>query len=230
MYKQFSLHGLLSLFFVTQCAFATSFQHPWHVSAEGGVFNGKFDMTYQDQTDVIPQNIQESVFQHGYSLGLRIGYDKLFRNGYLLGAELSGDYHSNKAIFASGAATTAFSDQMYLNGSLDLAMVGGMLITENTAWYGKLGMSYGFIGDRLTSPAGYTPMMVQTNSTRQNWGGVIGVGVKGFVADQLAVYTEYNYHDYGSVDFPNFTNFTATYSHSAHVYTQEVLFGLSYYW
>lgn len=81
----------------------------------------------------------------------------------------------------------------------------------------------------MNSPAGYTPTSQNTNNKQGQFGGVAGLGIKKLLTEKIGIYAEYNYHDYGTVDFPAFTNFTATYTHSAHVYNQDLVVGLSYY-
>lgn len=221
---------LLSSLLFSSSVFSAPFTQPWYMSANVGAFQGMFVTKYTDQTDVIAQNITDTSFQRGYSAGLRIGYSKLVCNEYLLGAEFAGNYHTANAQYASGAATAAFSDSTYLNWNFDLAFVPGILITNTTAIYGKLGLAYGFVTDSLNSPAGFTPVAQTTNANRNQLGALVGIGIKRYLSDQVALFAEYNYYDYGTVNLPSFTNFTATYAHSSHIYAQDIDFGISYFW
>ncbi len=146
-----------------------------------------------------------------------------------MGGEFSANYQSGNARFASGAATSAFNDKIYLNRSLELAIIPGVFITDTTALYGRVGASYASLTNRLNSPAGFVPVTVNTNSNSNIVAGTLGVGIKKFVTNNIAIFSEYNYHDYGTMDFPDFINFTATYSHAVRIYSQEITFGASYF-
>jgi len=228
--KHFKLNKgitLAALIIVSQTTFAMP--GPWYISANAGIFQGMFDAQYNDQTDVIAQNIRQPVNQYGYTGGLAVGYSKPVCNQYFLGGELSANLATDNAYFATGASTAAFTDKLSIKGNIDLAFVPGFFVTDTVAAYGKIGASYASISTDLDSPTGFDASYVNSKSTRDVFGGVLGLGLKKYVTKNAVVFTEYNYHDYGTVNFPDFQNFTATYSHSAHVYSQSILIGASYF-
>ena len=217
-----------SFIFISTTLFAATTERPWYLSVDGGVFQGMFDAQYTDQTDSLPQNYRQTVSQYGYIGGIAAGYSKVVQNQYLLGGELSGSLATNNAYFSAGASSSAFADKLAIKGNIDLTFVPGILISESIAMYGKLGLSYASISADINSPTGYTPTYSQSNSTRTVIGGAFGLGIKKKISDHLAIFTEYNYHDYGTVNFPTFQNFTATYAHAAHVYSNSLVVGVSY--
>jgi len=220
---------LLGVLLFSQLASASPLTKQLYVSADGGIFEGKFNSRYNDLTDVIPQNVAQQVQQYGYTGGVGLGYTKLICHQFLAGAEFDAQFNSHQANFASGSATTAFSDNLQIRQNFDLTFVPGVLVADATALYAKLGVTYGQIKSQLTSPTGFTPTYVSLNSSQYNWGGTLTLGVKHYFSEYGAVFAEYGYHDFGTSDFANFPNFTATYSHSERVYSQAVLAGVSYY-
>lgn len=207
---------------------ATPFQqHPFYIGAEAGIFQATFQANYLDQTDVIQQNISETIQQRGYTEGLLFGFSKLFCNQYLLGGEISGHLDSHQVTFQSGASTTAFSDTMNIRNHVDVSFVPGLLLNNTTAAYLKLGVSFASVRDTLTSPVGFTPTNTAFNSNKNANGFAGGLGVKKFLTERVAVFAEGNYHDYGKVSFSDFQNFSANYSHSAHIYSYDVQLGLA---
>jgi opacity protein-like surface antigen len=203
-------------------------QQPFYIAANAGLFQGSFDATYRDQTDTIPQNIAQTLQQHGYTEGLAIGYQKPIYNQYLLGTELSGNLDSHQASFESGAANTSFSNSTQIKNNIDLTFVPGVMLGLTVEAYLKLGLSHASLQDNLNSPVGYTPTVSRFNSNKSATGFAGGIGVKKFVTEQIAIYLESNYHDYGTVTFANFQNFTAGYTHTAHIYSYDFLLGLAY--
>ncbi|MDR3478475.1 MAG: outer membrane beta-barrel protein [Gammaproteobacteria bacterium] len=202
---------------------------PFYVAVNAGIFQGSFDAAYRDQTDLIPQNIAQTLQQHGYSEGLAVGYQRPFRNQYLLGAELSANLDSHNASYQSGAANTSFSNSTQIKNHFDLTFVPGVMLGSTVEGYVKLGLSYASLQDNLTSPVGYTPTMTRFNSNKSVVGFAGGIGVKKFVTEQVSVYVEGDYHDYGSVSFANFQNFTASYTHNAHIYSYGMMLGAAYH-
>jgi opacity protein-like surface antigen len=168
------------------------------------------------------------VYQNGYSGGVAIGYHKSFLNEYFIGGELSASAPTDEASFASGASSTAFNDKLSIGGNIDLSLISGFALTDSTSVYARIGLSYAAISTEINTPTGFTPSYVNSSSSRNKFGGGFGLGFKKFVTTNTALFTEYQYHDYGTVNFPNFQNFTATYSHSARVYTQNLIIGLAY--
>ncbi len=204
--------------------------HPFYVAANAGIIQGNFSNSYLDQTDIIKQNIAESVEQHGYTGGLAIGYSKLYHEKYLLGAELSGNLDSHNATFQSGAASSAFSDTTQINNHFDLTFVPGILLSESTSAYLKLGVSVAYVEDNLTSPAGFGATPSPFNSSNHATGFAAGLGIQKSMSERVSVFAEGDYHDYGTVNFANFQNFSTSYIHSAHVYSYGVVLGMAYHW
>lgn len=200
----------------------------FYVAANAGVMQVNFIQKYLDQTDIVKQNIADSVPQNDYNAGLAIGYSKLFYNQYLLGAELSGNLDSHNSLYQNGAAGISITDTTQINNHVDLTFVPGIMLSKSVAAYLKLGVSFASVQDNLTSPTGFTPTIMSFNSNTNATGFAGGLGIKAFMTDHVALFAEGNYHDYGNVNFANFTNFTATYTHSAHVYAYGIALGAAY--
>lgn len=202
--------------------------HVWYAAASAGIFQGLFNTQFNDQTDMIPNNFRQPVTQNSYTGALAVGYSQTCGNGYFCGGELSlggATYHAN---FGAGAASAAFTNTIGINGNLDLAFIPGFLVTETIALYGKAGLSYACITSDVNSPTGFTPVFVNVSSTQRALGAVLGVGIEKILSQHSTLFLEYAYHDYGTVDFSPFSNFTATYSNSAHVYSNSLSLGLTY--
>lgn len=199
-----------------------------YVAANAGIFQADFVNTYLDQTDVIAQNIVQPAEQHGYTGGVSLGYRQILNPHYFLGGELSGSVEGHYASFQSGAATAAFSDAAQIYSHVDLMLVPGIRLNSTTDIYLKLGLSCAFIQDSLVSPAGYTPTITNYNSNNNTFGFTAGLGFEKWITKKIALFTEANYHDYGSVNFQSFQNFSATYQHSSHIYSYDVVIGASY--
>ena len=84
------------------------------------------------------------------------------------------------------------------------------------------------IQDYLTSPVGFLATNTNFNSHETSFGVVAGLGVSKLISDHVSIFTEATYRDYGSVTFKNFQNFTANYTHTAHIYASDVVLGASY--
>ncbi|MHB1948199.1 MAG: outer membrane protein [Gammaproteobacteria bacterium] len=228
MNKMTQLKTAICILAISSSAFATtnSFQaHPFYVSIVAGIFQGNFKASYTDQTSIFPQSFAQSEQQYGYTGGLAVGYSRLVCQKYLLGAELSGYYNSHQASFQDG---TAISDKTRILTNADLAFVPGLLLNDSTAAYLKLGASYAYIQDNLTSVAGFNPVFTNFNSHRNRVGFVAGLGVRKFVTEHISLLAEANYHDFGTASFSQFQNFTTTYKHSSHIYSYSALIGASY--
>ncbi|WP_231861904.1 outer membrane protein [Legionella hackeliae] len=199
-----------------------------YAAINGGIFQANFNSDYLDQTDIIPQNISNSSLQNGYTGGLGIGSTHTFNASAFLGIELTGNIDSNSALYQSGAATTAFSDNIKIRHHVDLTVIPGIMTLGSFFPYLKLGVSYASLRDKLISPVGYNPVMTQYQSNKNVYGFAAALGVKHPVNEHLGVFAEANYHDYGNITFSNFQNFSANYSHSAHLYTYGLVVGASY--
>lgn len=198
-----------------------------YAALNGGVFQGDFNATYLDQSDLIPQNISVSSLQNAYTGGLAIGFIHPINASTFLGLELLGNLDSNSALFQSGAANTAFSDTVKMRRHLDLTLVPGLINLGSYAPYLKLGLSYAAIQDSLISPVGYDPIMTAYNTNKTASGFVAALGVKHSMGEHLGLFAEVNYHDYGTINFTEFDNFTANYTHSARLYTYGLVVGVS---
>lgn len=200
----------------------------FYIAANAGIFQGDFNNAYHDQTDIIKQNIEEPAIQHGYTGGIAFGYRKFIHAVYFLGGELVANIEGHSATFKSGASTTAFSDTVEIQNHIDLLFTPGMMLGQSCLTYLKLGLSYVSTEDTLTSPVGFNPIIMEFNTDKNTFGFAAGLGFEKFVTDHIAIMTEANYHDYGTVNFENFQNFSATYSHATHVYSYDVVVGVVY--
>lgn len=215
---------------VCGCSTSVLAAQPGHfyVTVNTGVFLGNFNSSYLDKTDTIPQSITEPLLQNGYSGGLGIGYNYLINPQYFLNGEIAVNFDSNSALFQSGAATAAFTDSAKIKHHIDFTLAPGIITNSSLFPYLKLGISYAALQDNLTSPAGYTPTMISYRQNKDVLGFVAGLGVKYALSNRIAIFSEANFHDYGTLDFPDFQNFSALYTHSAHLYTYGLNVGASY--
>jgi len=207
------------------CAFSPN---QFYGAVQAGIYRAQFNNKYLDQTDFIPQNISDSIMQNGYLGGLTIGYTRLINENYFIGAELTGNITGNSALYQTGAANTAFSDNIQINRSVDLTVTPGIITKSAFFPYVRVGVSRASVLDHLTSPVGYNPVMTQYNTNQNVNGFVAGLGVRYIINDRGWLFVETNYHDYGTVNFSSFQNFSASYSHSAHVYSYAALIGAAY--
>jgi len=230
MKRSHCLKQLLALTMLLLCQplWAQIKSHPWYVAAGASIFQGNYDLIYNDQIDDIPQNIRQTLQQYGYNGAIAFGYSKTFLNDYFAGAEVSAQYATYKANFDSGSVGTAFSDQIKIQSYYDLVFVPGFFITDTVAAYIKAGVSYAYIKDSLHTPTSSIPTYVTINNNSYLWGVALGIGLEKFITEQLALFSEFQYHDYGTVNFPAFPNFASTYSHSAHVYSEALMLGARY--
>jgi opacity protein-like surface antigen len=166
--------------------------------------------------------------QHGYTGGIAIGYSQLMNPQYFLGAELSANKDGSSASFQSGASSTVFSDQVRMNGHFDLTFMPGLMLSNSIAAYLKLGLSYALLQDSLTSPVGFAPTITSYNNNQNAFGFAAGLGFSKAITDKVEIFTEADYHDYGSIGFANFKNYEANYTHSTHVYSYDVVVGAAY--
>ena len=203
--------------------------NPWYLSLNAGIFQSHFDLEYNDLSDVIPQNIRQPVQQYAYSGGIGIGYNRVCACQYLLGSELDVNFYTYHANFASGASTTAFSDQLAIDHNVDLIFIPGLFINESTAFYAKAGLSYAHVTSHLSSPAGFTSTYVRSSSAENVFGVALGLGIKRWISMNASIFAEYFYHDYKKINFSDFQNFSATYSHTVRLNTQNIAVGINYY-
>ncbi|MBV8803110.1 MAG: outer membrane beta-barrel protein [Gammaproteobacteria bacterium] len=199
-----------------------------YVGGDAGIFLASMNQNYQDQVDIIANNIAQPINQNGYTAGIRAGYVYTFQSIYSLGAELSGNYDTQNASFKSGAASSAFSDTTKIQYHIDMTIVPGINLSDSILGYMKLGMSFASISDQLTSPAGFFATYTTYNSHWNGLGFAAGLGVSKVLTSRLSIFTEANYHDYGSIDFDDFQNFSADYTHTAHIYSYDVVMGVTY--
>ncbi|MDP1573666.1 MAG: hypothetical protein Q8L78_01845 [Coxiellaceae bacterium] len=215
--------------FVFSCTALASQNHPFYIAADGGIFQGSFNNQYFDQTDAIAQNFQQTVLQNGYTGGIALGYHHGFTNRrYGLGIELSGHGDTNKATFQEGASSAAFSDTTQINAHMDLTLVPTLYFTKSLNAFLKFGMSLAWIQDNLISPVGNTAAMTTYANSNATLGAALGLGIAKKIAKRFKLYTEADYHDYGTTHFPAFQNFTATYTHASHIYSYDVVCGAAY--
>ncbi len=222
------------LLFLSQTGFTAEpipSQLPFYVSANAGVFQGTFNTKYIDLTDTIQQNVAETVQQKGYIGSIGFGYSKRVCENYFLGGELDAAWMTNSANLQIGASSLAFTDKITLRNYYDLVFVPGVFFTPSFAGYLKLGASLANITDTLNTPVStsFVTNMVSSNASKTALGFTGALGVKKWLTPKLSLFVEYNYRDYGSVNFANFQNYTATYTHSARVYGESIFFlGLNY--
>ena len=227
MKKNFYGLALILLAFVSNPAVANTNNY-FYVAAKAGIFQADFNQAYRDQTDIIPQNIVQTVKQQGYMGGIAAGYRQLICADYFIGAELSANLAGHWASFQSGAATAAFSDATQIKSYIDLVITPGLKLTNSIATYLKLGLSFAALQDQLNSPVGFTPLPTDFNSKKNALGLALGLGLEKSLNEHMGIFVEANYHDYGTIPFQTFQNFTATYTHAAHVYSYDLALGVNY--
>jgi opacity protein-like surface antigen len=208
--------------------FAATQLPPFYVAASAGVFQGNFNSSYTDLTDVVPQNIVQGFQQNGYTEGLAIGVTHLFAEQYVLGAEASLNFNSHNANYQSGSANAAFSDTVQVTHDFAFTLVPGIMLGKNIEAYFKLGVARAYVSDSLVSPTGYTPTIMTFNSSQNVTGFAGGLGIKKFICRNFSVFAEGNYRDYGTLKFSGFQNFTANYANTSHLLTYNVVVGGAY--
>lgn len=206
----------------------SDFKH-WYIAGKAGLLQGSFYQNYLDQTDAIPQNISVNTQQNGYTGGLAIGYLTPTDKNYLLGGELSANLDSHQSTYQSGGANSAFSDTIQIKSHIDLTFTPGILLTESVRSYLKIGVSYAAIADYLTSPVGFSSTMTSYNSHKNLYGIVVGLGAAKYLSNHWSLFAEGNYRDYGTVTLAPFQNFSANYTHTAHVYASSLEVGAAYH-
>jgi opacity protein-like surface antigen len=221
--------SLLPLFFLLFSPTVFAASNPYfYLSADAGIFQADFNNVYLDQTGEIPANIAQPVQQHAYTMGLALGIRKLLPKQYVIGAELSANYDNHLASFQTGAASTSFSDQTNIQNHIDLKFVPGIRLDPSLSAYLKFGLSWAAVQDDLNSPAGYTALITNTNTNKNTLGFTGGLEIEKMLTEKVSIFVEANYYDYGSLDFSNFENFAATYTHSTHIYAYDAMMGISY--
>lgn len=200
-------------------------KNSFYVAPYVGIFSANFNNSYLDQTDAIHQNIVQPVTQNSYTLGLALGYRYLLTPAYFLGGEVSENIERHYASFQSGAVTAAFADKTQIKNHIDLVFTPGVFLSSSCSAYLKAGLSYAYLQDSLTSPAGPFAVSTTYNGSQNALGFAAGLGVEKQATQNVTIFTEANYHDYGSVTFSDFQNFTANYQHSSHVYSYNFLIG-----
>lgn len=229
-YLQVVLSTLSAFMFVSAYA-ATNFSQKncYYVAANTGIYQGMLNQVYSDKTDFISQTIAESILQNGYTIGAALGYSRVMNDLYLLGGEFTANLLTGYGRFNSGASTTAFRDVTKAKYNLDFTFVPGLILTETTAAYLKLGLTWAYFTDELSSPSGFLAIGRSYSSQAYQLGFIAGIGLKRFITPCSYLFVEYNYHDYGSMNFASFINFTAEYGHSTRAYANSVVVGAGYH-
>lgn len=202
--------------------------HYFYAGINAGIFNGDFDNVYFDQTSTIAQNVQKEVAQRGYTGGVQLGYRKYLRHGYFVGVEASANADSNNATLREGASSLTFSDKTQFSGHADFVFVPGMTLTRTLSAYAKLGLSVARIRDNVVSPVGSSSTITSYSGASNPLGFAAGLGVSKNVCRYMSLFAEADYHDYGTVNFQNFQNYSVTYTHATHVHSYGVVVGANY--
>ena len=218
--------GFLALVYVASASSMPNKQ--FYAAVDAGIFQANVGSNYLDQTDVISQNISESIMQNGYTGGVALGYNQLVYSHYFLGGEISAHLNSGSATYQSGAATAAFSDKLKLNNYFDFTLVSGIITNSSFSPYLKLGLSYAVIHDNLVSPVDYTPVLTTYDTNKNALGFAAGLGITHLLSKKIALFSEINFHDYGTLNFKDFQNFTADYTHSVHLCSYGLSVGAAY--
>jgi opacity protein-like surface antigen len=218
--------GIMILLFVTDAFSEPNSQ--FYAAVDAGIFQANFNSNYIDQTDIISQNISESVLQNGYTGGVALGYNQIFSSHYFFGGEISAHLNSDSANYQSGAATAAFSDTQKWHNYYDFTLLSGIITKSSFSPYLKLGLSYAIVPDNLNSPVGYTPTPVNYHTNKNVLGFTAGLGIKHLLTKKVFLFSELNFHDYGTIHFNDFQNFTADYTHSTHLCSYSLSVGAAY--
>jgi opacity protein-like surface antigen len=217
----------LSLVAVTTTSFAANNNPYFYTSVGAGIYAGSFNNFYTDQADADPLNLTQPATQHGYIGQIAFGYSRPWLKRYFFGGALAANVENNKASFQSGASMSNFSDSVKVQYNVDVTFLPGINLSETVSSYLKVGLSYAVIQDNLSSPS--SSFVTQDYSSRRSALGIaIGLGAETSLTNNISIFTEAMYYDYGTVNFQSFLNYTATYAHSAHVYAYDVILGVSY--
>jgi outer membrane immunogenic protein len=202
--------------------------HYFYAGINAGIFTGDFDNVYFDQTSTIAQNVQKDVSQRGYTGGVQLGYRKYLRHGYFVGVEALANADSNNATLREGAQALTFSDKTQFSGHADFVLVPGLTLTKTVSAYAKLGLSVARIRDNVVSPVGSLSTITSYSGVSNPLGFAAGLGVSKNVCRHISLFAEADYHDYGTVTFQNFQNYSAIYTHATHVHSYSVVMGVNY--
>ncbi len=218
-----------SLFALSSSAFA----HHGHfyTAADVGIFTADFDNAYIQQpfTGIsVFQNFQDVALQNGYTGGLELGYSRRFHHRYFWGAEVSGNINSRAAVYQAGVQSSSFYDKTRINGNMDFDFVPGIKLTRTISAFMKLGVSIAWIKDNLTSPVGYFATMTNYSNANTAVGFAAGLGVSKLISKHWSLFSEADYHDYGTINFVSFQNYSYSYAHSTRAYSYDVVAGAAY--
>lgn len=199
-------------------------------AADVGVFNAAFDSLYAYQAPAVtnPQSITNTAYQRGYMGGLAVGYHRPFRGHYFYNSEISGDLDSDRSSFQSGASGP-FTDNMWINGHVDLSFVPGMMISHTMSLYMKMGLSVAFLQDRITSYTGSFNTQTGYSLSKAIPGFAAGLGVSKAVCQRVDIFSEVDYHDYGNQSLQTFSVQNATYAGSAKMHWYDWVVGAAYH-
>jgi opacity protein-like surface antigen len=219
----------LTLALSSSLAFANSYPgdpcHAFYIAGDVGIYQAYLNTRYNDVTDLIPANSALSLSQNGYSYGVAIGYSRRVGEWALLGAEASGTFHTTYAYYANAGG---YNNTIKIKNNADIVFVPGMFLTDTIASYLKIGISTAHISNYVTSQVGFVPVVTNFSSSFNVLGAAFGIGIKKYICPDFAIFSEYSYHDFGNRNLAHFTNFTASYVETAHIYTNELLVGASY--
>lgn len=168
---------------------------------------------------------------------VKVGYQKIFTNHFLLGAQLSYDmaHPTVSAISTVNWPTvpTSFQAQAKLKGQYAFSVLFGHTITPSTAIYGSVGIAY--------APTYYNfykigQVYIQEHPRNKGlWGPRVGVGVMHQLSKHLILGLSYSYTFYRSTHYSevlgsnpmNPSQFTTS-DKSYHMHAQQAVVSLSY--
>ena len=200
----------------------------FYAAVNAGVFQADFSGNYLDKTDVIPQNMSGPALQNNYTGGIALGYNQKIKSDYFFGGEISAHINGGSAVYQSGASTSAFSDTLKLKNYFDFMFISGIVTHSIFSPYLKLGLSYADLSDDLVSPIGYTPIMTSFSMDKSILGFAAALGVSYSLNKRVALFSEINFHDYGTINFQDFQNFSADYTHSEQLTSYGLSIGAAY--
>lgn len=178
------------------------FAYDWngfYIGAHGGIGGGKFDNSYNIETevDLISYHVSDRAF--GGFGGVQLGYINQFAPNWVAGVEADLSLSGIKAEH-SESSTEGFSSRYTIQVDWFGTLRGRLgYASDNVLFYGTGGAAYGKIAYSDSSSDGFNETLSDTNL-----GWTAGAGVEYGITDNITLKTEYLYVDLGSLKATDF--------------------------
>ncbi|ACJ20653.1 outer membrane protein [Coxiella burnetii] len=213
--------------------------NPWTISL--GIFGAIYGAHFKHESVVgigpvdMPitaiRNYTHYTKQFGYGGGGQVGIRYHLERSYL-GLELSAQGNSRQGnndsvTFVGSGFLFLLQNEFRINSNVDLTGILDTDLTSRTHMYGKLGVSYAKLNQKLTVSQWMASLLqtsVQQKLNKNLWGYVAGLGIAEDLGRGISLFAEYDYYDYGKNDLKTLRNIFPS-SVLVDIYTQKVLVG-----